>query len=102
MSLQPEQFCSFLINLTTPVPAAVVVIGSVGFIRQVAISLSKAATENGVNFDNYFILAVPATLWPLPSYKASDMIKLRQDYVFTKDDAIAKAAFKVCVFLYLL
>ena len=69
--------------------------GSVGFIRHTAISLYKATLESKFLYADFVLIGVPATLWPLPSYKAEDMMQLRAGLVKDSDDDIAKLAFRV-------
>ena len=82
-------------NCDTPLISAVIVIGSVGFIRHTAIEMYKAALESKFSFDEYLIIGIPATLWPLPSYKAEDMLQIRDHLIKSSDDDTAKLAFRV-------
>ena len=48
-------------------------------------------------FKDYLIVGIPATLWPLPSYKAEDMLLIHRNFVKSGDDETAKLAFRVSV-----
>ncbi|XP_063675351.1 receptor-type guanylate cyclase gcy-7-like isoform X2 [Bolinopsis microptera] len=74
---------------------AVIVIGSVGFIRNTAISMYRAAAASDkFSFEDYLIIGIPATLWPRPSYKAEDILKIHDNFVKSSDDETAKLAFR--------
>ena len=71
-------------------------IGSVGFIRNTAITLYREAQKSEkFSFDEYLIIGIPSTLWPRPSYKAEDMLQIREHFVKSSDDETAKLAFRV-------
>ena len=54
-----------------------------------------AAESDNYKFEEYLIIGIPATLWPLPSYKAEDMLQIRDHLVKSSDDETAKLAFRV-------
>lgn len=73
----------------------VIVIGSIGFIRNTAVAMYKAAEHSEkFEFKDYLIVGIPATLWPLPSYKAEDMLLIHRNFVKSGDDETAKLAFR--------
>ena len=74
----------------------VIVLGSVGFIRNTAVAMYRAAEDSEkFEFKDYLIVGIPSTLWPLPSYKAEDMLLIRRNFVKSSDDETAKLAFRV-------
>ena len=76
--------------------SAIIVIGSVGFIRNTAISMYRAAAASDkFSFEDYLIIGIPATLWPKPSYKAEDILQIHDNFVKSSDDETAKLAFRV-------
>ena len=74
----------------------IVIIGSNGFIRQVAVSLHNAVSATDwLKTEEFLLLAIPSTLGPKPSYRAADVLSLNPTTVSADDDSAARDAFWV-------
>ena len=54
-----------------------------------------AKASEKFSFKEYLIIGIPATLWPLPSYKAEEILQIHNQFVKSSDDETAKLAFRV-------
>lgn len=76
--------------------SVIIIAGSNGFIRNTALEMYKAAkNQEDFSYGEYLLIAIPATLWPLPSYKAKDMLDIHSGLISASDDEDAKKAFRV-------